>query len=315
MANGFAVFGRLKDAIAKHIELRASKSVDARNVKTVCLALGPYRNLTTLTASMLFLHPNCQVLNHGGGRILNDRRLDFLKSPDRETFETFKRYAIHVSAKGRRGEYGGSIIHSHAFDAGNKVRELFDQRRGGLVKQRIDCLFWKESLRTANHIRANHIDLADLFARNDAIRFLLPVRNPLDCATSNLKTGLVSTFAGLPRRPSCEQVVSAILDEFLWVAELRQRNPGRFFVYFEHPFTAQTLRAAADFLRLTRDETWIERATAAFAVKSGYCHSASLIAFYRRAVEERFGPPFADFKRSLLTLCDAAECEPGEVAA
>jgi hypothetical protein len=283
-------------------------------VKTVCLALGPYRNLTTLTASMLFLHPNCQVLNHAGGRILGDRRLDFLKHPQRRTVERFKRYAIYTSAKGRRGEHGGSITHSHAFDAGHKMRELFDEGHGELVKQRINCLFWKESLRTANHIRENKIDLGDVIARNEALRFMLPVRNPLDCAVSNLKTGLVSTFAGLPRSPSQEQVVAAILDEFLWVAQLQQRHPERCFIYFEHAFSPETLRVMAEFLKLPPDDVWFERAMAAFEIKRGYVHEAGLIAFYRRQVEERFGG-FPDFRQSLLAFFEGRATNSADMAA
>ena len=42
--------------------------VDAHNmdnIKSVCLMVGPYRNLTTLLAGVMALHPNVQVMNHG----------------------------------------------------------------------------------------------------------------------------------------------------------------------------------------------------------------------------------------------------------
>ncbi|MHB8529324.1 MAG: hypothetical protein ACYC8V_07420, partial [Caulobacteraceae bacterium] len=38
-------------------------------VRRTAVILGPYRNLTTLTASVLALHPQCQVLNHASDRI------------------------------------------------------------------------------------------------------------------------------------------------------------------------------------------------------------------------------------------------------
>ena len=47
-------------------------------LRTVGLILGPYRNLTTLTASVLSLHPECQALNHAGPRLLKGR-LDFIQ--------------------------------------------------------------------------------------------------------------------------------------------------------------------------------------------------------------------------------------------
>jgi hypothetical protein len=69
------------------------------------MTLGPYRNLTTLTASVLFLHPNCQVLNHAGNRIFGDEELDFIANYNNEIFEAFTRYAIYISQKGTRGDY------------------------------------------------------------------------------------------------------------------------------------------------------------------------------------------------------------------
>ena len=63
--------------LSKSRDLAAARNVSIDDVRTVCLFLGPYRNLTTLTASILFLHPNCQVLNHAANRIFHDRRTDF----------------------------------------------------------------------------------------------------------------------------------------------------------------------------------------------------------------------------------------------
>ena len=71
----------------------------------LCLFLGPYRNLTTLTASTLFLHPNCQVLNHASTRIFGDQRIDFFANYSDATFDAFLRYAIHISQSGARGQY------------------------------------------------------------------------------------------------------------------------------------------------------------------------------------------------------------------
>lgn len=86
------------------------------NLKTACFALGPYRNLTTLTAALLFLHPRCQVPNHGSDRILPNPDVNFLIEYGTEKFDAFVRYAIELSAEGTRGRHGGSIMLSHAFD-------------------------------------------------------------------------------------------------------------------------------------------------------------------------------------------------------
>jgi hypothetical protein len=147
------------DKITKESALLASKSINIESIKTVCLALGPYRNLTTLTASILFLHPHCQVLNHAGQRIFDENELDFIADYTNEKFETFLRYAIYISQGGIRRDYGGSITQSHAFDQKHGIRNLFIASKLSLVKEKITTLFWKESLRTANHIRENNVDL------------------------------------------------------------------------------------------------------------------------------------------------------------
>lgn len=64
--------------LADGVDLFMSRSIDISACKSVCLAIGPTGNLTTLTAATLFLHPDCQVLNHGGTRIFGNKQIDFL---------------------------------------------------------------------------------------------------------------------------------------------------------------------------------------------------------------------------------------------
>src|SRR5689334_13648080 len=86
--------------MADNIDLILSSFIDISECKSVCLALGPYRNLTTLTAATLFLHPNCQVLNHGGMRIFGNLQVDFLSNNySEERFNRFVQYAIRISTK------------------------------------------------------------------------------------------------------------------------------------------------------------------------------------------------------------------------
>ena len=285
----------------KEEDVLASKTVDTASVRAVCLALGPYRNLTTLTASILFLHPNCQVLNHAGERIFNDDRLDFLNGYSALKFENFLRYAIYISQTGKRGAYGGSITVSHAFDDKHPLKQIFESDGGQLLKEDVRALFWKESLVTSNHIRENHVNLAALFSENERLRFLLPVRNPMDCAFSNLKTGHVKYFRGLDEHSQVEQVLEAILDEFAWFENLRARFPGRFFTFFEHEFGRSTLQSLANFLELPADESWVQNAIRAFEIKGHYEVSSSLLSFYRHAVETKF-PRHPEFKEKLLTF-------------
>ena len=59
---------------------RAAPVNNIEDIKTACVFLGPYRNLTTLTASVLALHPRCQMLNHAGGRIFSESELNFIEN-------------------------------------------------------------------------------------------------------------------------------------------------------------------------------------------------------------------------------------------
>ena len=155
------------DRIEKERDLRACDNVCTETLRTVCLTLGPYRNLTTLTASVLYLHPRCQVLNHAGGRVFGDPRIDFLANYSEETFERFVRYALRASQTGRRGKHGGSIRHSHAVEDRPQMREAI----GAMApKDQPICLVWKESLRTGNHIRRNGVDLGEMLKTFKALK-------------------------------------------------------------------------------------------------------------------------------------------------
>lgn len=269
-------------------DLAASKSIDIDRVETVCLALGPYRNLTTLTAATLFLHPNCQVLNHASDRVFGISEIDFLSDFSKRKLDRFIRFAIWISVKGKRGDYGGSITHSHAFSSGHVMQELYQSTNTGLLKEEVKSLFWKESLKTSNLIRGKGIDLNSIFDSDERLRFLLPIRNPMDCAISNLKTGHVNLFRSLRKKPGKTEVVQAILDEIHWFAALQKENSERFFCYFEHEISRQMLLRLADFLKLDADETWITNALTAMKIKSGYEHDKELVDYYRHAVNEDF---------------------------
>lgn len=281
-------------------DLAASRNVDISTCKTVCLALGPYRNLTTLTAATLFLHPNCQVLNHAGGRIFGNDEVDFITHYSPARLDRFIQFAIAISAKGERGAVGGSITHSHAFTHG-EMKEAFAKTGAQLTKTRIEALFWKESLHTSNLIREKNVDLAAMFAADPRIRFLLPIRNPMDCAISNLKTGLVDVFRGLRRDSPVADVTRAVLDEIRWFAELQEKFPTRFFHYLEHEVSRTMLERLANFLQLEPTETWLHEAASVMKIKPSYDHDPALVAAYREHVRANF-VKFPAYSHGLLAF-------------
>ena len=285
--------------VTDKIDLMLSRKLDIGHCESVCLALGPYRNLTTLTAATLFLHPHCQVLNHAGVRIYGNSEVDFLSDFSRERLDRFIQFAIRISSKGERGDVGGSITHSHAFDSNYGMKELHEKNGAELVKKDIRCLFWKESLRTSNLIREKKVDLQRIFEKEARLRFLLPIRNPMDCAISNLKTGHVEFFNGLSGSSSPLEVTQVILDEICWFAELEERFPGRFFHYFEHEISREMLSRLAVFLGLEPMESWLSNSLSAMKTKPSYEHDGELLSFYRKYVTDSFSR-FPRFSEGLL---------------
>ena len=278
----------VRAGVRRWYALRQSRQIDISDIRVVCLALGPYRNLSTLTGSILFLHPHCQVLNHGGVRIFGNRHVDFISEYSPQRFDAFVRNAVQISGGGRRGKYGGSIVHSHAFDAIHPMADVYAELYGAVLrKQRIRTLFWKESLPTANRIRDCGFDIDDVLAREQRLRFLMPVRNPLDCAVSSTRTGHSRLFpATNPGSPFAE-VLSAVIDEFAWFEDLRVRHPGRFLRFFEYDPAAVTLERLARFLRLDMDSQWLAAAQEAFAISGGYEHPESRVGLYRDLVRDK----------------------------
>ena len=275
--------------------------IDIGHCRTVCLTLGPYRNLTTLTAAVLFLHPNCQVLNHAGDRIFDNSEVNFLSGYTRDKFNNFISYAAKISSGGKRGDYGGSITYSHAFDSTRPISNIVNNPGQNLLKEKIDCLYWKESLRTSNFIKDNNINLEFIFEKEERLRFLMPVRNPLDCAKSNLKTGHAYRFNDINESSGIEDVVKAILKEFHWFATYKRRFPDRFFYYFENSISYEMIENLADFLKLEKDKDWLLNARSAMVTVSGYKHDKTLIDFYRKAVEKQFAD-MNDLQEKLLSF-------------
>ena len=92
------------------------------------------------------------------------------------------KFAVYASARGKKGSFGGSVYHSHAFDNAD-VKNAYINRYGKqLQKDNYRVLFWKENQLIYNYISRNENVVHDLINRN--IKFITPVRNPLDIARS-----------------------------------------------------------------------------------------------------------------------------------
>ena len=268
--------------------IKQSSKIDISSVETLCLVAGPYRNLTSLTSSVAALHPNCQVLNHAKDRIFPHKKVDFFGEYSEKSFNQFMQYAILLSGSGQRGRYGGSITLSHAFDK-SEVKHLFQNRyKNSLVKEDIRCLFWKEGLHLKNHLLEKEVDVLELIKHNDKIRYILPIRNPLDCAVSNQKTNLALIFNQISDQSTLQDIIKAILDEFLIYFQNQKKSTSHFFHFYEHTFDKNVLEKFCEYMSLPFEDQWYDDVIKIYNIKPSYNHSPDDINFYKKYVSEIF---------------------------
>ena len=132
----------------------------------------------------------------------------------------------------------------------------------------------------------------------------MPIRHPLDCAVSNMKTGLSNMFVGTTNDSPIQDVVRAIIDEFHWFATCKQQFDDRFFCFFENDMSREMLINLATFLKLEPTEQWLSNAQEVMQSSSHYDHDAELVDFYRETVKDRLND-FPDFSAGLLRLVEA----------
>jgi hypothetical protein len=257
----------------------------AARIDTVAVVLGPYRNLTTLTASALALHPEVQVLNHAAERLWKLPQADFLGRPDAAHLRAFVEQALIASTGGRRGQHGGSILMSHAFDD-ESLQGLYARRYGDLLlKPDARVLVWKDSMLVQRRLMDSPGAIDAVIEALPQVRFLLPIRHPLDCAISNIKNHHVLAILGR-MESDVQTVVEAVLDVLAWSLEQADRKPDRFFILTEGQPATDILPALGAFLGLAPDQRWLNDSTAAFAVRPKV-RDPALMDGFRRAAEAR----------------------------
>ncbi len=269
----------------------------ARQVQTIAIFLGPYRNLTTLVTSIMASHPQCLALNHALERIFADPRLDFFSTGNVEQFLTA---AIRVSKTGSRGSLGGDIWLSHAFDD-EAIRRLYNKYAdGGVFGAGGTCLIWKDSMRVSNHIMRLGLNAEDVAKRDARFRFLLPIRNPLDCAQANLANQF--RFLTDRNRPTKLDLLQRILSIVREISLSATALPGAFFVFTQSEMQSQDFwDKLCLFLRVSCPKDWRCDASRTVDVRPGYAHSAEEIEVYRNLVLEIFEED-AGMRERLLKL-------------
>jgi len=260
------------------------------NPNTLCLFLGPYRNLTSLTAVMLWLHPQCQVLNHGYRLVGGERMRWFLTAEDSERFNIFIRLLTELSTQVvDKEECSPHVLQVVQDNAG--VEDAFGRLHGvppvAMVKDPMKCLVWKESQLVMNELLAIDIQWDELFAQNSKLRFIMPFRNPMECAVSNHRQRKWIFFLGLNDNDPL-LMLRAVLAEFAWFVGMEQRYPERFFHFYED-LTAETLTELQQFLGLDYHQEWVDTVLGLWKIRHPYLFSFEFVQYYLHMVRLHFG--------------------------
>jgi hypothetical protein len=244
--------------------LGAAELAAAERIGTVVLPLGPYRNLTTMTAALFALHPQAVVLNHAADRVFASRHDPFARL-DPERWRRFKALALRLLRHGRKSSYGGNVLLSHAFRDG-PLKAVYAARFGDtLAKPGATTLFWKDSMRFQTRFESGRPPIEDVLAANAETVFIFPVRNPLDCARSNIATGHARHLVAKADRRAFEPVLSRVLDALRWFRAHERADPARFWSFTEAELDTDFFPRFAAFARLEAPPRW--RADAPKAVE------------------------------------------------
>jgi hypothetical protein len=278
----------------------ANAAAVASRIERVALFVGPYRNLTTLSAAALALHPQIQVLNHAGERLLAQPELDFVASPDAETLRRFVAAGVEASAGGRRGDFGGSVTLSHAFDS-ETVRTAYAARYGTrALKDDARCFVWKESMRLQLRLMECPEGAGHLLERLPGVVLLAPFRHPLDVAVSSHATVHRSAAGGvnaqyrtmLTGNPDADlrETLEGVLDAQRWVLEQRDRWPERIFFFTQWELGEDLVRRWARFLGVSEDPQFLEDATRCLVVKGARAYAPEVLDYYRQRATAKLAP-------------------------
>ena len=235
--------GRLAAGVGPARPLADEATVD--DLRSICCLWGPYRNLTTITAAAIGVHPGVKVLNHGGEFVLADSRLDFLRAASPDANSRFLQFALDHQTDGVRGDRGGSIELSHAFDD-PALRRAYAERPASAA---VGCVVWKESQAVTNHIRSAGLTTGDVVRINPLVRFVLPVRNPVACAASNIRTGHAGRFPGVDRN-SFDEVVDRVVEQ-IFIFAAAADDCENHLLFFEDDEPASIARGLVDVCGLT----------------------------------------------------------------
>ena len=210
----------------------------------VIFILGPYRNLTTMLSSYMNLHENIVVFNHGYNRIKNNGS-DFWNKMTEQSYNKFVNFVIKNYTKGKRGDFGGDITLSHAYDKKNIISKYKVP-----FKKNIKYILLKESGLITNDLRSNFSDIDKIHELisfyKDKIYFIRPIRNILKSVLSNQHTLKWKKYAELTNK---KDMLNWYLQDLNWFYICKKKYPNIFCYFYEKDIN-KINSIVCDFLQL-----------------------------------------------------------------
>ena len=85
-----------------------------------------------------------------------------------------------------------------------------------------------------------------------------------------------------------QEILKAILDEFLLFFNYKKQIDSNFFHYYQHSFDESTLKEFCNYLNLPFDKRWKEDVVNIYNIKASYTHKKEDIEFYKNYVTNNF---------------------------
>lgn len=240
---------------------------DISNIDTIAVIIGPYRNLTSLVAAALNLHPEIQILNHAHERVLGRNELNFVRNFSKQKLDLFCKFALVANKFKGLLSYGGNVFFSHSFQDHKDMQAVYFQR---FPLKKFDdvakALVWKANLHMSQELRKQKFDFEKVFEQEPRLKFIMPLRNQEDCARSNLDKGQW-IFFDEPNN-SFEGTLKNVKKEHEYVLNLKAKYPDRILIIPESDIgSLYLLREICSFLRIGYDRKWVDACNKVFIVK------------------------------------------------
>lgn len=252
-------------------------------MNTICIILGPYRNLTTLTASCCMLHNQVQVLNHGP-YINENNKTNFLVQYSKNKVDNFIKEVLRIACDEEviPGK-GGIITASHAFKNYKIMQNVFNNKFSKISKDDTKSIVWKDSHKNTNILLKNN-NLKNLLHMDNRLKFLLPIRNPIDCAISNSNFDVSAHKKYFCKNKRREDILKSLFDIYKWFFEFENKYQDRFFSFFEFE-SMYFIDRFEKFACIDTDVQWKKDVENVWTIKKSYKYSNNLKKIYANNLE------------------------------